>query len=143
MKKILIVEDDPRFQMTVAYSILSALHGFDDVDREMRKKIRIGLDPSPEFKKLGYDLKITAFASEGKDLLIENNFAMISLDGRIFNGHGNELLQLIPKKDHAQKVLLFSGSLSDFEENSANKVGKGGWNTRESLISVSKQILNL
>jgi len=143
MKKILIVEDKQSFQLRVAYSILVALEGLEDSEKAVFKKMSSEVDPVVDFKKLGYELMITGHASKATELLADNDFEMISLDGRIFRGHGNDLLQLIPKENHAEKVLLFSGSLDDFEENSANKVSKGGWNTIESLVSVSKQILNL
>ncbi len=143
MKKILIVEDKEEFQMRVAYSILAAIQGHDDLPRELDDLAWDEVDPSLEFQKLGYELKITAFAPEGKNLLKDHDFEMISLDGTIFDGHGRELLELIPEADHVSKVLLFSGDLNTFQENFAHKLRKGGCDSEKNLIKISKQILNL
>jgi hypothetical protein len=148
-KKILIVEDDYDWQVTIAAAVLAGVMGDYSGDAIIDSKafeIEYLLDGNAHEKKdalnnlaksFGFEFLFAHSQKDAEELLRNHTFSLITLDGSLYPGHGSNLLPLI--KDHS-KVLLCSGdnhSAFSHIDHTAEAIGKSGGSPR-ALNAIAK-----
>ena len=122
-KKVLVIENFAIHRFYIGRSIMAAVQGgnINNTDSYLERAfLEEPLDD--EAAELGVDFSFATTQNGAKDLLKNNQYDLITLNGHVHDGTSAEVLRSMSKKQR-KKTIIFSAEYTIFPEKDLNSVG--------------------